>query len=104
MAIKIYKEECKASLEVYKNCLHGKLILSKGDLPFKLDNLCAKLVKCWKKLERWDFISLGKWFYEFGFSSIEDICNVGAMTSYNLKLGLLKLIFWSPYFNLENHK
>lgn len=51
IAIKIPEEVYKVSLDEYcKNILHGKLILSTSDFPFKLNDLLAKLVKLWKSL------------------------------------------------------
>lgn len=44
-------------------------------------------------------ISLGKGFFEFSFSSTEDLRSVWAIGSWNLKPGFLRLSSWSPDFN-----
>lgn len=42
---------------------------------------------------------LGKGFYEFSFSSIEDLRKVWSVGSWNLEPGILRLSSWSPDFN-----
>ncbi|OIW02047.1 hypothetical protein TanjilG_21096 [Lupinus angustifolius] len=44
-------------------------------------------------------ISLGRGFYEFSFSSIDDMRSVYVVGSWNLKLGLIRLFLWTPDFN-----
>jgi hypothetical protein len=61
--------------------------------------LKAKLSAIWKDLSRWDVISLGKGFFEFTFSSLEDVRRVRFSPSWNLNPGLLKLFAWSRDFN-----
>jgi hypothetical protein len=80
------------------------LILSKGDTPLKLEVLWEKLNNLWKPLSQWAIVSLGRGFYEFVFSSAEDVQQVRAMHSWSLKPGFLKLFAWTPDFNANNHK
>jgi len=80
------------------------MILSKGDPPLKLEDLRAKLNTLWKPLSKWGITSLGRGFYEFVFSSDEDVKHVRAVLSWSLKPGFLKLFAWSPNFNANNHK
>ncbi|KAE9600797.1 putative RNA-directed DNA polymerase [Lupinus albus] len=49
---------------------------------------------------KWNMISLGRGFYEFVFSSIEDMRTIWATGSWNLKPGILRLSLWTPDFNL----
>lgn len=44
-------------------------------------------------------ISLGKGFYKFSFSSIEDLRKVRSVSSWNIKPGFLRLFSWTPDFN-----
>ncbi|PNX89065.1 hypothetical protein L195_g045182, partial [Trifolium pratense] len=104
VAIKIPQEEYKASLEDCQNHFHGRLLLSKGDPPLTLQDLRAKLSNIWKPLGKRGIVSLGKRFYEFKFSLIEDIQSVRAVTSWSLKPGFIKLFVWSPNFNPNNFK
>lgn len=41
-----------ANLEGYKTHILGRLLLSKGDTPFKIDALRSKLQTLWKPAER----------------------------------------------------
>ncbi|PNY02253.1 hypothetical protein L195_g025558 [Trifolium pratense] len=104
IAIKIPQEEYKASLEDCQNHLHGRLLLSKGDLPFTLHDLRVKLSNIWKPLGRWGIVSLGNGFYEFKFSSIEDLQSVRVVSSWSLKPEFLKLFAWSPNYNPNYYK
>ncbi|MCI21095.1 hypothetical protein A2U01_0042259, partial [Trifolium medium] len=44
-------------------------------------------------------MSLGKGFYEFSFSTLEDVRRVRSIASWNLNPGFLKLFAWSKDFN-----
>lgn len=83
ISIKIPKEEYRAGLEGCKNHLHGRLVLSKGDAPIKANDLRLKLSSLWKPLGQWNLIPLGKGYYEFSFSSVEDLCSVHSIGSWN---------------------
>ncbi|KEH23008.1 DUF4283 domain protein [Medicago truncatula] len=69
-------DEYKFNVESHRNHLHGRLILSKGDPPLKHQDLRAKLNTLWKPLSKWGIVSLGRGFYEFVFSSVEDVKHV----------------------------
>jgi hypothetical protein len=58
----------------------------------------------WKAIGRWGITSLGKGFYEFTFSSVEDVRSVRAVSSWNLNPGFLKLFPWSKDFNPSMQK
>lgn len=104
VSIKIPEEEYKAGLESCKNHLRGRLILSKGEQPIKVNELRAKLSALWKPLNQWAMISLGKGFYEFSFASAEDLRGVWAIGQWNLNPGILRLSSWTPDFNPYNQK
>lgn len=78
---------------------HGRLTWAKGDSPIKIDSLCEKSSSLWKSLGRWGVISLGKGYYEFSFSSVEDLMSVRSVVSWNLRPGFLWLFTWIPDFN-----
>jgi len=63
-----------------------------------------KLNILWKPLSKWGLVSLGRDFYEFVFSNVEDVQRVRAVLSWSLKPGFLKLFAWTPDFNSNNHK
>jgi hypothetical protein len=53
----------------------------------------------WKDLSRWGVISLGKGYFEFMFSSLEDVRRVKSIPSWNLNPGMLKCFAWTKDFN-----
>jgi hypothetical protein len=53
----------------------------------------------WKDLSRWGVISLGKGYFEFTFSSLEDVRRVRSVPSWNINPGILKLFAWTKDFN-----
>ncbi|KAF1859038.1 hypothetical protein Lal_00000862 [Lupinus albus] len=79
IVVKIPEEEYQAGLLRCKTHLHGRVILSKGDAPVKFLDLKGKLSARWNKVGKWTMISLGRGFYEFSFSSIEDMRRVCAL-------------------------
>ncbi|XP_019429250.1 PREDICTED: uncharacterized protein LOC109336882 [Lupinus angustifolius] len=99
IAIKIPEEDYQAGLQRCKNHLHGRLILSKGDNMLKFLDLKEKLAWLWCKLGKWTMISLGKGFYDFSFSSLEDMRSVCSVGAWSLKPGFLRVFLWTPDFN-----
>jgi hypothetical protein len=53
----------------------------------------------WKDFSKWGVISLGKGFFEFTFSTLEDVRRVRSIPLWNLNPGVLKLFAWSKDFN-----
>ncbi|XP_019460018.1 PREDICTED: uncharacterized protein LOC109359778 [Lupinus angustifolius] len=98
IAIKIPEDEYQAGLQRCKTHLHGRLIFSKGDTPLKFLDLKTKLSSLWSMVGKWSMVSLGKGFYDFAFSSVEDMRHVCSIGSWNLKPGFLKLFLWTPDF------
>jgi hypothetical protein len=99
LAIEIPDEAYNAGLDACKHNLHGRIIWPKGTTPLTVVALKQKLSMIWKDLSKWGVISLGKGFYEFTFSSLEDVKRVRSVPSWNLNPGLLKLFAWSRDFN-----
>jgi hypothetical protein len=99
LAIEIPDEAYQAGLEACKHNLHGRIFWPKGSTPLSAVALKEKLSLIWKGLSKWGIISLGKGFYEFTFSSLEDVKRVRSVPSWNINPGLLKLFAWSRDFN-----
>jgi len=93
-----------AGLEECKNRLHGKMLLFKGDKSMNHLHLCKKLDIAWKNLGDWKVMPLGKGFYEFTFSSFEDIRWTLAVDSWNLSPGILRVFAWTNDFALASMK
>ncbi|KAF1898253.1 hypothetical protein Lal_00033019 [Lupinus albus] len=98
------QEEFQAGLLRCKSHVHGRLILSKGDTPLKFNELKEKLMSLWSMIGSWNMISLGRGFYDFAFSSVEDLRCGCAVGSWNLKPDFLKLYIWTLDFNLSHQK
>lgn len=98
-AIKISESEYQAGVHECRNILYGRLILSKGDSPLKLNDLRVKLLKIWKLTSSWTVVSLGKGFYEFNFASLDDQRKIISHGSWTLNPGVLRLTSWTPDFN-----
>ncbi|GAU42257.1 hypothetical protein TSUD_327350 [Trifolium subterraneum] len=99
LAISIPEEEYDAGLNACKHNLHGRIIWPKGATPLTVSDLKNKLCTMWKDLSKWGVSSLGKGYYEFVFSTLEDVRRVRSIASWNLNPGMLKLFAWSKDFN-----
>jgi len=95
--MKISEDVYQSRLANCNNYLHGRLVLSKGDQPLSSKDLHAKLLQLWKPLDRRKMIPLGRGFFEFQLSYVNDIRSVWSNDAWNLKPGLLRLSRWSPY-------
>jgi hypothetical protein len=99
LAIPIPDDEYLAGVEACKHNLHGRIVWPKGSTPLTVVALKNKLTPMWNDLSRWGITSLGKGFYEFSFSSLEDVRRVRSVASWNLNPGFLKLFAWTSDFN-----
>ncbi|MCH79620.1 RNA-directed DNA polymerase (Reverse transcriptase), partial [Trifolium medium] len=99
LAIEILEVAYQAGLEACKHNLHGRVLWPKGSTPLSVVALKAKLSVIRKDLSQWGIISLGKGFFEFTFSALEDVRRVRSIPSWNLNPGMLKLFAWSKDFN-----
>jgi hypothetical protein len=99
LAIEILEAAYEVGLEACKHNLHGRILWPKGSTLLCVVALKAKLALIWKDLSRWGVISLGKGYFEFTFSSLEDVRRVRSIPSWNLNPGILKFFAWSKDFN-----
>ncbi|WJX32856.1 hypothetical protein P8452_21135 [Trifolium repens] len=99
LAISIPEKAYLDGIDACKHNLHGRMIWPKGTTPLSVVALREKLTPLWKSLGCWGITSLGKGFYEFSFSSLEDVRSVRSVSSWNLNPGYLKLFAWSKDFN-----
>ncbi|WJX25343.1 hypothetical protein P8452_14395 [Trifolium repens] len=99
LSIAIPDEEYLAGMNACKHNLQGRIVWPKGATPLTVVALKKKLSLIWKDLARWGVASLGKGYYEFCFSSLEDVRRVRSVASWNLDPGSLKLFAWSGDFN-----
>ncbi|MCH83819.1 hypothetical protein A2U01_0004645 [Trifolium medium] len=99
LAISIPEVDYLAGIDACKHNLHGRIIWPKGSTPLTVVALKDKLAPLWKDLARWGVTSLGKGYYEFVFSSLEDVRRVRSIASWSLNPGTLKLFAWTKDFN-----
>jgi hypothetical protein len=104
LAIEIPEEEYLEGVQICKHNLHGRVVWPKGSTPLTILNLKSKLAPLWKDISRWGVTSIGKGFYEFSFSSVEDLRRVRSVASWNLNPGLLKLFAWQSDFSPNMQK
>jgi len=98
-SIEIPEEEYEIGMDSCKTNLHARVIWPKGSTPLTIVGLREKLKPVWKNLSPWGATSIGKGFFEFVFSSVEDARRVRAVGSWMLNHGLLKIFAWSKDFS-----
>jgi hypothetical protein len=69
LSIKISQEDYEKGVDDCKRLLHGRMVTSKGDKPYRTKELFLKLSKLWKLSGHRKLVSLGRGFFEFQFSS-----------------------------------
>jgi hypothetical protein len=103
LSILIPEEEYEAELQTCKLNLHARVIWPKGATTLTVHDLRIKLSAIWINLSKWGISSLGRGFYEFTLSNLEDVKRVRSIPSWNLKPGILKLFNWSGDFSPKNY-
>jgi len=96
--VKISRATYESALAACKTHLHGRVILRKGDTPLTTQALKVKLNNQWPHLQNWSLIPLGKGFFEFNFSTIEEMRRIWSLNTVNLNPGLLCFYCWSRDF------
>jgi hypothetical protein len=96
--VKISQAEYEFGILDCRCNLHGRLTLNKGDSPLTTQALKQKLNNLWPNLHNWNLTPLGKGFFEFNFSSIEDMRKIWALSVVHLKPGLLRFSCWTRDF------
>ncbi|KAK2357455.1 hypothetical protein QL285_094721 [Trifolium repens] len=99
LAIEILEVAYQAGLDACKHNLHGRIVWPKGSTLLSVVALKEKLSLIWKDFSKWGVISLGKGFFEFTFSTLEDVRRVRSIPSWNINPGMLKLFAWTKDFN-----
>lgn len=89
--IVIPEEEYKLGVEACKHHLHDRIIWEKDSTPLTVTILRSKLLELWPSIRKWSITSLEKGFFEFSFSSHEDVQRVRFVGAWNNAQGVLKL-------------
>lgn len=104
LCIPISDDTYVKGIEVCKRNLRGRLILNKGDKPYGSREVQTKLQQIWKNIGPWKLTPLGKGYFEFYFSSNDDMRSVWSKGTQNLKPGLLRLFEWSKDFRTRTQR
>ncbi|KAK2442246.1 hypothetical protein QL285_013459 [Trifolium repens] len=99
VSIKITEDEYLAGVLDCQNVLHGRFTLPKGSSSVPMLDLKAKILKFWKTSAPWSMVSLGKGYFEFIFSSLDDLSAIRSIGSWNLSPGFLRTFAWTADFN-----
>jgi hypothetical protein len=102
ISIKISEDAYLKGVLDCQNVLHGRFTLPKGSSPVRFPDLKARILKFWKTNAPWSMVSLGKGYFEFNFSSLDDLSAVRSIGFWNLSPGLLRTFAWSADFNPHN--
>jgi len=105
MSIPITEDKYAKGLVDCSRHLHARLVMSKGEKPYTVNDLSLKLSNIWKTPSTWKMVTLGRGFCEFKFSAVKNLRLVWAQGTVNLKSGVFHLSQWTKDFNLyTQHK
>ena len=96
--VKISQAAHESGLAACRSNLNGRLTLHKGDSPLTTQALKVKLSNLWPHLNNWNLIPLGKGFFEFNCSTIEEMRQIRALGVVNLKPGFMRFSCWTKDF------
>ncbi|AES72172.1 DUF4283 domain protein [Medicago truncatula] len=82
-----------------QNVLYGRFTFPKGSSPVHLLDLKDKILKFWKTSASWSMAPLGNGYFEFVFTSLNDLCDVRSIGSSNLSPDFLSTFAWTADFN-----
>ncbi|XP_050211774.1 uncharacterized protein LOC126661935 [Mercurialis annua] len=102
--IKIDQKVYDQQIAMCQNALIARIILSKGESPWKLIDLKKKLTDIWRITSNWKLISLGRGYYHVILNSISEKNSVWSNGVIMLKPGILRLQHWSPDFDPSSQK
>ncbi|WCJ18475.1 hypothetical protein M5689_000823 [Euphorbia peplus] len=91
-------------VQLCSHSLIGRLILRKGDAPWKIDDLKLKLAQLWGFKDGWRLISIGKGYFHILLPSHESKQLVWSRGVQSLKPGIFRLQAWTPDFDPNNQK
>ncbi|KAK3229335.1 hypothetical protein Dsin_001216 [Dipteronia sinensis] len=99
VAVKVNPKAYEERLKLCSYSLIGRVVLSKGEEPWKILALKEKLQSIWKLNSQWRLISFGRGFFQILLNSEEDKTRVWGVGSLHLKPGILRLQPWTQNFN-----
>ena len=103
-AVKINSDLYHKRLAICQFSLIGRVVLNKGDTPWKLANLRDRLAAIWNLSSQWRLISLGKGYFHILLTSKSEKDVVWGRGSLSLKPRVLCLQRWVPGFDPSKEK
>lgn len=95
ITITINEEEYARGLNQFRTCLIGKLVVVKGDQPYMIKDLKAKLSGVWGITEdSWLITPMGKGNFTMNLKSDEVKSRVFARDTLYLKPGVFRILQW----------
>ena len=104
LCIPISNETYAQGIDACKRNLRGKLILNKSDKPYGSREVHTKLQQLWTNIEPWKMMPLGKGYFEFYYTSYDDLRTIWSKGTLNLKPGLLRLFEWTKDFSARTQR
>lgn len=101
-SVKIPQHLLEKRLALCSNSLIGRLVLQKGDSPYKISFLKERLNAVWGLREAWRLISLGKGYYHLLLPSQAAKLKILNMGTLGLKPCVFRIQPWQPDFNLAD--
>ncbi|KAL8478482.1 hypothetical protein ACS0TY_030395 [Phlomoides rotata] len=89
----------KRGVEELQNSLIARLIPAKGEEPYSLEDLTQKLEATWNIYGGWKLLPIGRGYYNVQLPNLEDRDRILGMTSWFLKLGVIRVQRWVRDFN-----
>lgn len=77
------------------SCKNNLYVMFKGDTS---DDFQWNFLKIWQSIGSWKVIPFEKDFYELSFVSSVDLQSVGTIETWNMKLSLICVFFWTNDF------
>jgi len=99
LSIRISEDEVLEEILDCQKVLNGRFTLPKGSSPVRLLDLKERISKFWQTKGPWSMAPLGKGYFEFVFSSLDDLSAVRSIGSWNLSLDFLRTFAWTVDFN-----
>jgi len=99
LSIRISEDEILAEILDCQNVLYERFTLSKGSSLVRMLDLKERISKFWQTKGPWSMALLGKGYFEFVFSSLDDLSAVRSIGAWNLSPGFLRTFGWTADFN-----
>ena len=102
--VHISQKYVQEKLKYCQKNLFGRLLLRKGSVPLKPDELKSILQSIWQLRNPWKLTPFPKGYFDIHFSSEEDLKRVWSGGSCSISNGIFRIFQWQPDFNSYNQQ